>query len=78
MAMDQVVGYPLSGFSIVAKEILGDDSPLPVIVEFDLDLINNICQPPEKGEQYENVKGCNFAFLLQHRISLSSLSRNNR
>jgi hypothetical protein len=75
--MDQVVGHPLSGFCIVAKEILGDDSPLPVIVEFDLDLIDNICQPPEKGEQYKNVKGCNFDFLLQHRISLRSFTTNN-
>ena len=68
--MDEVVGYPFSGFGIVTKEILGDDFPLPVIVEFDLDLIDNICQSHQKGEQYQNVKGCNFAFLLQHGTSI--------
>ena len=67
--MDQVVGYPLAGFRIVPEKILGDDSPLPVIVELDLDLINNIYQRPEEGEQYKNVKRGDFTLLLQHRVS---------
>jgi hypothetical protein len=76
--MNQVVGHPFFRVCIITKKILGDDFPLPVIVEFDLDLIDDIYQPPEKGEQYQNVKECNFAFLLQHGTSLCSFSKAKR
>ena len=73
--MDQIVGYPLSGFGIVTKEILGDDPPLPVIVELDLDLVHDIHQCTQQREQYKNVKRRNLAFLLQHSISLARIER---